>query len=148
MGLDHTPTSDYAQRALAHTQTLAGNPRGSATLAEKKAAEYSLAELKSMGVEDVKLEPFLGLRSIWLFIALAFGLALVGHAAFWLLREPAGDIPAMLITLLAFGLSGFLLWRKFTFRSYPFRKYLPHAVSQNVVAVIPPVGVVHRRVVL
>jgi hypothetical protein len=148
MGLDHTPTSDYAQRALGYAQTLAGNPRGSATLAEKKAAEYTLAELKSMGVEDVKLEPFLGLRSIWLFIALAFGLALVGHAAFWLLREPAGIYPALLISLLAFGLSGFLLWRKFTFRDYPLRTNLPHAPSQNVVAVIPPAGEVHRRVVL
>jgi hypothetical protein len=148
MSIGPNPPSRYAQRALAHAQTLAMNPRGSATPAEKQAAEYTLAELKSMGVEDVKLEPFLGLRSIWLFIALAFGLALVGHAAFWLLRGPAGEYPALLITLLAFGLSGFLLWRKFTFRSYPLRKNLPHSPSQNVIAVIPPVGDVHRRVVL
>src|SRR4030042_6826852 len=148
MGLDHPPTSDYAQRALGYAQTLAGNPRGSATLAEKKAAEYTLAELKSMGVDDIKLEPFLVLRAIWLFIALAFGLALVGHAAFWLLRGPAGNYPALLITLLALGLSGFLLWRKFTFRDYPLRSNLPHAPSQNVVAVIPPGGEVHRRGVL
>src|SRR4030043_1040035 len=106
MSIDYTPTSYYAQRALAHTQTLAENPRGSATLAEKKAAEYTLAELKSMGVEEVKLQPFLGLRSIWLFIPLAFGLALVGHAAFWLLRGPVGNYPALFITLLALGLSG------------------------------------------
>lgn len=101
-----------------------------------------------MGVEDVKLEPFLGLRSLWLFIALAFGLAVAGHAAFWLLRSPAGDIPALLITLLTLGLSGTLLWRKFTFRSYPLRNYLPHAPSQNVMAVIPPLGEIQRRVVL
>jgi hypothetical protein len=147
MSEDYIPPSHYAQRALAHAQTLAKNPRGSATLAEQQAAEYTLAELKSMGVEDAKLEPFLGLRSIWLFLALAFGLALVGHAAFWLLRRPAGDYPALLITLLAFGLSGTLLWRKFTFRDYPLRNNLPHAPSQNVIAVIPPVGDVHRRVV-
>ena len=147
MSKDPIPPSHYAQRALAHAQLLARNPRGSATLAEKQAAEYTLAELKSMGIEDVKLEPFNGLRSIWLFIALVFGLAVVGHAAFWLLRGPAGDYPALLITLLAFGLSGFLLWRKFTFRNYPLRNNLPHAPSQNVIAVIPPVGDVHRRVV-
>src|SRR4030042_3897985 len=148
MNIDHTTLSYYAQRALVYAQALARTPRGSATIAEKQAAEYTLEELKSMGVDEVKLEPFLGLRSIWLFLALAFGLALVGHAAFWLLRGPAGNYPALLVTLLAFGLSGFLLWRKFTFRNYPLRNNLPHAPSQNVVAVIPPGGEVHRRGVL
>jgi hypothetical protein len=148
MHLNHRTPSFYAQRALVYAQALARNPRGSTTQAEKQAAEYTLAELKSMGVEDVKLEPFIGLRSIWLFIALALGIALVGHAAFWLLRDPAGDYPALLITLLAFSLSGLVLWRKFTFRSYPLRNYLPHAPSQNVIAVIPPAGEVRNRVVL
>jgi hypothetical protein len=147
MNIDSTAPFQYAQRALAHAQLLASNPRGSATLAEKQAAEYTLGKLKSMGVEDVKLEAFNGLRSIWLFIALALGLAMVGHAAFWLLHGPAGDYPALFITLLAFGLSGLLLWQKFTFHNYPLRNNLPHAPSQNVVAIIPPVGDVHRRVV-
>jgi hypothetical protein len=148
MHVDHLTPSFYAQHALVYAQALARNPRGSTTQAEKQAAEYTLAQLKSMGVEHVKLEPFIGLRSIWLFVALAFGLALVGHAAFWLLREPAGDYLALLISLLAFGLSGFVLWRKFTFRSFPLQNYLPHAPSQNVIAVIPPAGEVYRRVVL
>src|SRR4030042_3245867 len=148
MNIDHTTLSYYAQRALVYAQALARTPRGSATIAEKQAAEYTLEELKSMGVDEVKLEPFLGLRSIWLFLAFALGLALGGHAGFWLLRGPAGDFPAILISLPSFGLSGFLLWRKFTFRSFPLRNYLPQAASQNVIAVIPPVGEVHRRVVL
>lgn len=148
MHVNHLTPSFFAQRALAYSQTLAKNPRGSTTQAEKQAAEFTLAQLKSMGIEDVKLEPFIGLRSIWLFIALALGVALVGHAAFWLLRQPAGDYPALLISLLAFGLSGLMLWRKFTFRSYPLRNYLPHAPSQNVVAIIPPAGEVRQRVVL
>jgi hypothetical protein len=148
MNIDHTTPSYYAQRALVYAQTLALNPRGSATHAEKQAAEYTLNKLKSMGIEDAKLEPFIGLRSIWLFVALASGFALVGHAAFWLLRGPAGDYPALLVSLLAFGLSGFMLWRKFTFRDYPLRNSLPHGQSQNVVAVIPPAGDVKRRVVL
>ena len=53
MSKDPIPPSHYAQRALAHAQLLARNPRGSATLAEKQAAEYTLAELKSMGIDDV-----------------------------------------------------------------------------------------------
>lgn len=148
MSIDPSPASHYAQRALTHAQTLGRSPRGSATTAEKQAAEYTQAQLKSVGVEAVQLEPFLGLRSLWLFLALAFGLALVGHAAFWLLRRPVGEYPALLITLLAFGLSGYLLWRKFTFHDYLLRNSVPHAPSQNVVAVIPPVGEVRRRVVL
>ena len=148
MSTDPTPASHLAERALAHASTLGSTPRGSATSAEKQAAEYTQAELKSMGVKDVQLQPFLGLRSIWLFLALVFGLALVGHAAFWLLRRGAGDYPALLVSLLAFGLSGLLLWRKFTFRNYPLRNSLPHAPSQNVIAVIPPLGEVQRRVVL
>ena len=96
MSNDLIASTHFAQRALAHAKFLASNPRGSTTLAEKQAAEYTLAELQSMGIENVKLEPFNGLRSIWLFLALAFGLALVGHAAFWLLRGPAGDYPALL----------------------------------------------------
>jgi hypothetical protein len=148
MNSEANPPYYYTQRALEYAQTLARTSRGSATQTEKQAADYILAELKSLDVKDVKLEPFLGLRSIWLFLALALGLALVGHAAFWMLRAPLGDYLALIVTLLAFGLSGFLIWRKFTFRSYPMRNNLPHAPSQNVVAVIPPRGEVHRQVVL
>jgi hypothetical protein len=40
------------------------------------------------------------------------------------------------------------MWRKFTFQDYPLQNTLPHAPSQNVVAVLPPSGPVKRRVVL
>lgn len=112
--------------------------RGSATPNETRTAEYVHAQLSRSGVADVRIIPFQGLRSIWLFLSLAFGLALVGHAAFWLLRSPAGDTPALLASVLAFALSVFLMWRKFTFRDYPLRSSLPHGESHNVVAEIPP----------
>jgi hypothetical protein len=143
-----TDLSHFAQRALSHAQVLAKDGRGSATVAEKQAAEYVQAQLKLLGFENVRMQPFQGLRSIWLFFALAFGLALVGHAAFWLLRQPMGDFLALIVSLLAFSLSGYLLWRKFTFRDYPLRSTLPHAPSQNVIAVIPPVSEARRRLVL
>lgn len=148
MSTQPLPSSHYAQRALAHAKIVAASPRGSATEAEKKAAEYAQAELKSLGVENAHLEPFTGLRSMWLFLALAFGLALVGHAAFWLLRQPTGDYPALLISVLALGFSGYLVWRKFSFKSYLLQSSLPHGESQNVVAVISPAGEVRQRVVL
>ncbi len=140
--------SNFAQRALSHAQTLARTPRGSATLAEKQAAEYVQAQLKSLGVQDVHLQPFSGERSMWLFFALVFGMALVGHAAFWLLRKPIGDLPATIIAVIAFSFSGYLAWSRFTLRGYPLSRTLPHAPSQNVIARLPSVGEAQRRLVL
>jgi hypothetical protein len=140
--------SNFAARALSHAQLLAKGPRGSATLAEKQAAEYVQSQLKSLGVKDVHLQPFSGERSLWLFFALVFGLALVGHAAFWLLRRPIGDWPATIIAVLAFSFSGYLALIRFTLRGDPLSRSLPHAPSQNVIAKIPPVGNVRRRLVL
>jgi hypothetical protein len=136
------------QRALEHASRLARTHRGSATQGEAQAARYVQAELTRLGITDVQTQPFSGLRSLWLFLTLAFGLALVGHAAFWILRQPLGNWPALGISAAAFGLSGALLWRKFTFRNYPLRQTLPHGPSQNVIAVIPPGQQATRRVVL
>ena len=138
----------FAEIALSHAQAVAKNGRGSATAAEKSAAEYVKAQLNSMGIPEVKLQPFSGERSLWLFIALAFGLALVGHAAYWLLSKPLGALPALLIAWLAFGFSGYMLWCKFTNDDYPLRKALPHAPSQNAIATIPPTQEAKRRLVL
>jgi hypothetical protein len=138
----------FAQRALSHAQVLAKGGRGSATEAEKQAAEYTQLQLKTLGFEDVHIQSFLGLRSIWLFFALAFGLALVGHAAFWFLRHPMGIVPALIVSLVAFSLSGYILWCKFSFRDFPLRTTLPHAPSQNIIAIIPPTGEVRKRLVL
>ncbi len=148
MSTNLTDPAHFAERALSHAQVLAESGRGSATEAEKQAAEYTQSQLTAFGFKDVRMQSFLGLRSIWLFFALAFGMALVGHAAFWFLRTPLGDIPALLVALAAFGLSGYLLWRKFTFRDYPLRSTIPHAPSQNVIAIIPSVGEARRCLVL
>ena len=114
-------------RALSHAQLLARTPRGSATLAEKQAADYVQAQLKSMGANEVHQQPFSGERSLWLFFAMVFGLALVGHAAFWLLRKPLGELPATVIAVLVFGFSGYMAWSRFTLRDYPLSRSLPHA---------------------
>jgi len=143
------PTSArFAQQALSYAQVVAKNGRGSTTAAEKMAAEYVKSQLNSLGVSDVKLQPFSGERSLWLFVALVFGLALVGHAAYWLLRNPVGELPALLIAWLAFGFSGYLVWCKFTLRDYPLHNTLPHAPSQNVIGIIPPNQEAKGRLVL
>ena len=148
MSMNQPQSTTFAQRALSHIQLLARSGRGSATPAEKQAADYVHSQLQKLGAENIHTQSFLGLRSIWLFFALAFGLALVGHAAYWFLRHPLGLIPAMLVSIIALAFSGFLLWNKFTFRDFPLRTTLPHAPSQNVIGVIPPAGEVRKRLVL
>jgi hypothetical protein len=140
----------WAQRALRHARGVANaSPgRGSATQAEAQAADYVKTQLAGLGVADIRQLPFRGLRSIWLFFSLAFGMALVGHAAFWLLRAPIGWLAALVITCTAFAMSAFLLWRKLTFRNYPLQESLPQGPSQNVIARLPPSGTVLQQVVL
>ncbi len=141
---------DWGRQALSHaaalTQGSAG--RGSATAAEARAAQYVQQQLANLGIHDVHLQAFQGLRSIWLFLSLAFGMALVGHAAYWLLRRPIGAPAALTVSWLAFTASAILFWRKFTFRSFPLSGGLPHGPSQNVVARINPTGPPAGEVVL
>ena len=140
----------WGQRALEHATnlTLASPGRGSATAEEAQAAAYVRAAAEKLGITDIREQRFNGLRSIWLFMGLAFGLAMVGHAAYWLLGRVYADLPTILIMLAAFGLSFYILWRKYTYRNYPLRNTLPHGPSQNVLASLPPQGEVRRRLVL
>jgi len=143
--------SPWGQRALDHVKSilaLAPGGRGSATKTEARAADYVRARLADLGVAGTRLQPFTGLRSIWLFLALAYGFALIGHAAFWLLRPPLGAAPALGVSILAFAFGGGLMWRKMDFQDYPLRTSLPHGPSQNVISVTPAAGKTRRKVVL
>jgi hypothetical protein len=148
MNLPSAEAQYYAQRALAHARPLARTGRGSTTPAERQAAEYVQSQLHSLGFTDTQLQVFSGERSLWLFVALICGLALVGHAAYWLLRTPTSNLAFILLTELAFGLSAYLVWRRFTWRSYPLQSSLPHAPSQNVITRLPPDAAVQQRLVL
>ena len=145
-----TSTSPWGRRALEYATQLTNLSfgRGSASKAEAQAAEYVQAQLNQMDILDVERQHFAGLRSIWYFFALTFGLALSGHLAYWLLRASAGVLPAAALTLPFFAFAAFLLWRKFTFRDYPLRQVLPHGPSQNVIAVLSPEEQVRQRVLL
>ncbi len=141
---------NYSQKALLHAQqiTQASAGRGSATQAEAKTAAYVQQELQKLGLRDVRTQTFTGLRSIWLFLSTVYGLALVGHAAFWLLRQPLGKAVGLGIESAAFLFSGYLLWRKSLYKPYPLQNSLPHGDSQNVLAVIPASQEARQRVVL
>lgn len=148
MATDLLTSDQLARRALSHVRVVAKNGRGSATIAEKRAAEYVKQQLHTLGISDVKEQLFSGERSLWLFVALMLGLALVGHAAYWLLSKPLSVLPALLFSWLAFGFSGYLAWCKFTNIDYPLRDTLPHAPSQNVIGIIPPTHKAVKKLVL
>ncbi len=148
MDTNNAEPSQHAQRALAHARLLSKTGRGSTTTAEKQASEYVQTQLTTLGLQEVSLQTFSGERSLWLFIAMVLGLALVGHAAYWLLRKPAGELFATLIAVLAFGVSGYLYWVRFTYRGFPLRNSLPQGPSQNVIARILPGEQPQRKVVL
>jgi hypothetical protein len=143
-------TGGWANRALNHARLLAAlSPgRGSATRAEAQAAEYVRKHLAGLGYHHLHTQPFTGSRSIWFFLALVFGLAVMGHLAFALLQPAVGRWPAWVVSAVVFGFSFYLLWRKFTFRSHPFEEYLPRGPSQNVILVAPPTGEVRQQVVV
>jgi hypothetical protein len=151
-----TPTSKYGAQALQYAAQLvyrsAASPeqpgRGSTTHAEERAARYVRERLAALGVNDVRTQSFQGLRSIWFFLAFAFGFGLTGHVAFWLLRPALGGWIAWMFSSAAFGFGFYLLWRKFTFQDYYLRAALPHGPSQNVIAVIPAQVEMRQRVVL
>lgn len=159
---NHTNSFIWGKHALEYARAFADAfpGRGSATPAEAAAAEYVHQQLIALGVKDVQIQRFQGKRSIWLFLAQAFGLALAGHAAFWLLANPLGRYAALGVTIAVFALSFYLLWLKFTFHPLPApegskqvaqRPSLtsqPSGASQNIIAVLPPKGVPQRRVVL
>ena len=142
--------SFWGQRALTHIKTIVdANPgRGSATQAETAAALYVRNQLTALNIGNLQTQAFTGLRSMWFFVALVFGTAMVGHLAFALLRLPLGAWPAWIISIFAFGFSGLLMWRKFSFQDYPLRAYLPHGPSQNVVAILPAADEMQHKVVL
>lgn len=142
--------SYWNQRALAHIKTIIdANPgRGSATQAETAAAHYVHDQLTALNIGILHIQVFSGLRSLWFFEALVFGSAMVGHLAFAILRLPLSTWAAWIISLFAFGFSGLLIWRNFCFQDHPLRAYLPHGPSQNVIAILHPVGEVQRKVVL
>lgn len=142
--------NDWAVRALSYARyiTTAFPGRGSTTEGETLAANHVREHLSNVGIDDLRIQDFNGLRSLWLFLAFIFGLALLGHAAFWLLRFPLGILPALIISLVGFALSIYMLWRKFSFQGYPLQDILPHSRSQNLIAVLPAKGETQSRVVL
>ena len=137
---------DYAQSTITFILTLSETigGRGSCTPDERRAAEYTAEQMRSLGVQDVRLEQYKGAPSTYRPYALAFGVALVGTLGVWL-------FPGRWTMVLAAALSALGAWAMLAetdFTDNWTRWLLPKGDSQNVLGVIPPVGEVKHRVVL
>ena len=141
--------------ALAHARYLAQEigPRGSATAAESRAADYACAEMRKLGLRDVRVEADSGQRSAWLPYAVIFGLALVGHLLCWALRPVALPLVYIPIAGLCFEVGAWWYYRTLTFDRTLLHLLLPKGLSQNVIGVVPAAvptagGAAIRRAVL
>jgi hypothetical protein len=137
---------DDTRDVLAHihhlSETIGG--RGSCTPAEHLAAEYVAGQMRGLGVQDVRLEPYRGAPSTYRPYALAFGAALLGTLLVWVLGGRwSGVVAAALSVLGAWGMLA-----ETDFGGNWMRRLLPTAASQNVVGLIPPAGEVRQHAVL
>jgi len=146
---ENTQAESWGRSALQHARTLseAAPGRGSATRFEAQAAVYVHTRLQQLGY-TVQHQPFIGLRSIWFFLALVFGAASLAHIGGVFLAYSLGAWTAWGVRAALFGFAFFLMWRKFTFRRFPLRASLPQGPSQNVIAIAPAAGTTRRRVVV
>lgn len=136
----------YQQQAIAHIRHLSVEigGRGSCTPAERQAAEYVAEQMRLLGVQDVRLEPYLGAPSTYRPYVLAFTAALLGTIGVWLVDTRW--MLALAALLSALGAWGMLA--ETDFATNWMRWLLPRARSQNAIGILPPSGSVRHRVVL
>jgi len=113
------------------------------TEGERRAAAYAQQVMCSLGLREVRMEPFTAPRSMWLPYAVSHAVALLGGLA-GLIGGRAGATAGGLLSLLA----AYWFFAEPSFRDTLLHHVLPHGRSQNVVGVIPARGIAHRRVVL
>ena len=138
--------NEYTQSALSHirylSETIGG--RGSCTSNERQAAEYTAEQMQTLGVQDVRLEPYKGAPSTYRPYVLTFSVALLGTLGVWL--YPERWMLALAAVLSTLGAWAMLAETDFT--NNWTRWLLPKGGSQNAVGVIPPTGETKHRVVL
>jgi hypothetical protein len=101
------PLDPCSQRAIGHIRHLseAIGERGSCTPAQRQAAEYTAEQMRALGVDDVRLEPYRGAPSTYRPYALAFAAALLGTLGVWFAgTQPMMAVAAVLSALGAWGM--------------------------------------------
>jgi len=137
---------DYTQQALDHicylSEQIGG--RGSCTADEGRAAEYAAEQMRAGGVDDVRIEPYLGAPSTYRPFVLAFAVALLGTLLVWLIGgRPAMGAAAVLSALGAWGMLA-----ETNLDGSWLRRLLPRAGSQNAIGLFYPSGEVRKAAVL
>ena len=140
------PAISHLPSATGHIHHLAADigGRGSCTPSERAAAHYAAAQMRALGLADVRIEPFRGAPSTYRPYALAFLFALLAVLAAWLAGGRWGLGAAALLA--ALGAWGMLA--ESDLAPNWMRLLLPRAGSQNAVGVLPPESAARRRVVL
>jgi hypothetical protein len=135
-----TEYGHYTGSWLRHVRSLAVDigPRGSTTDGERRGAEYCQNAMDQAGLA-ARMESFTSARSIYLPHLLAAATVLVAFVIYPLAGRASAGIAAFLVIV---SLVSELL--ELGFRDNLFRRLVPKAPSQNVVATIEPAGE-HRR---
>lgn len=141
-----TQPEEYGQRAVETIRYLAEEigGRGSCTPAERQAAEYVAGQMRALGVQEVRLEPYRGAPSTYRPYTLAFIAALLGTLLLWLL----GGRWAMAGAALLSGLAAWGMLAETDLAANWMRRLLPRGDSQNAVGLIPAKDQGRRRIVL
>jgi len=140
------PHDAYTHKAVEHVRFLSEEigGRGSCTPGERRAAEYVAAQVRALGLQQVRLEPYRGAPSTYRPYALAFAAALVGTLAVWILADRWVMAGAALLS----GLGAWGMLAETDFAANWQRWLLPRAGSQNAVGILAPAGEVRQRAVL
>ena len=135
-----TDHGHYTESWLRHVHSLSVEigPRGSTTEGERRGAEYCQSTLNQAGLA-ARMESFTSARSIYLPHLLAAAAMLLAFVVYPLAGWASAGLATVLVLV---SLSSELL--ELGFRDNVFRRLVPKASSQNVVATIPPAGQ-HRR---
>lgn len=139
--IDH---SRYVESWLQHVRSLAVEigPRGSTTDGERRGSEYCQSTLNQAGL-SAKMDAFTSARSIYLPHLLAAVMMLIAFVVYPLGGRVSAGIAAVIVLV---SLTSELL--ELSFRDNLFRRLVPKAPSQNVVATVQPAGEHHRDLVL
>jgi len=137
---------EYAEKTLEHIRYLSViiGGRGSCSPHERRAAEYAAAQMREMGLRDVRLEAYQGVSNTYRPYALVFGLAAASTLVAWLVESPWTAALAALAN--ALGVWGMLA--ETDFAANWMRLVLPKVEAQNAVGVITPTDDVRHRLVL
>jgi hypothetical protein len=135
-----TDHSRYTESWLRHVRCLSVEigPRGSTTEGERRGSEYCQSTLNQAGL-TARMEAFTSARSIYLPHLLAAVMMLVAFVVYPLAGRVSAVLAAVLVVV---SLSSELL--ELSFRDNLFRRLVPKAPSQNVVATVEPAGE-HRQ---